>query len=124
MPLTPWTVRIKKEASRQLVFEVWDGAGFHVARSATYPSICKLEAGLAMLMVAAQQSDRAVVERDDIRTAIQPVGRRARVCLDGSLSDGRIQEMLASLSEAVVRDDRSPSEKRFDLSGRLCDLHD
>ena len=119
----PCAIRIKKDAARRLVFEVLDGTGSLLARSAPYPSICKLEAGLAMLMAAAQESDRAVIDRGDSSTAIGPVGRRGRVHVQGNLSRGRIQKLLASVPKAVVRDERSAGERRYDLSGPLCHLH-
>lgn len=123
MTSAPYTVRIKKDATRRLVFEVVDGEGSLLARSAPYSSICKLEAGLALLIAAGQDAGRAVIDRGEIATAIGPGGRRGRVRVTGDLSPNRIREILASLPEAVVSDDRSPGERRYELSGRLCDLH-
>ena len=123
MTPAPCTIRIKKDATRRLVFEVVDRAGLLLARSAPYSSICKLEAGLATLLAAGREADTSVVYRGDTATAIGPVGRRSRVRLMSELSPSRIREILASLPEAVVSDERSPSERRYDLSGWLCDLH-
>lgn len=116
------TIRIKKDAPRCLVFEVMSWSGALLARSAPYASICKLEVGLTVLRAAAEAAEAATIDTDGSTTWVRPGGRRSRVALEGRLAADRISQLLAGLPLAAVVDDRPPSERRADLSGRLCDI--
>jgi hypothetical protein len=124
MTETNQTIRIKKGAPRHLVFEVLDSKGALLARSTPFASICKLEAGLALLVAAARESEAAVINIDGSTTSVTPADRRTRVRFEGTVPPERLRVLFNGLLEAVVVDDRSPSERRKDLSGVLCDLTD
>lgn len=115
-------VRIKKDAPRRLVFEIENSQGVLLARSASYTSICKLEAGLSVLTAAADKAEHAAINTDGETTWVRPEGRRTRVALDGQLGADLIAQVLLGVPSAMVIDDRPASERRADLSGQLCDL--
>jgi hypothetical protein len=116
------TIRIKKHAPHGLIFDVLDPHGALLARSAPYSSICKLEAALDVLRVAAASAESPSVEFKSDFTWLKPRGRRSRVALAGSLPSDHIAYLLIGLRSASVIDDRAPNERRADTSGQLCDL--
>ncbi len=124
MTASKHTIRIKKQATRRLVFEVQDSTGALLARSTPFTSICKLEAGLSVLTAAARESEAAIISVDDNTTSVTPGGRRSRVLLEGKLLPESRRVLLAGVLEAVVVDDRPPNERRIDLSGPVCALTD
>ncbi len=124
MTATKHTIRIKKQATRRLVFEVQGSTGALLARSTPFTSICKLEAGLSVLTAAARESESAIISVDDNTTSVTPAGRRSRVLLEGKLPPEHRRVLFAGILEAVVVDDRPPNERRDDLSGPLCVLTD
>lgn len=124
MTATKQTIRIKKDAPHQLVFEVLDSTGALLARSTPFPSICKLEGGLAVLVAAARKAETAVITIDVSTTTVTPAGRRSRVRLEGALRPEHRRALFGGILEAVVVDDRPPHERRSDLSGPLCELTD
>jgi hypothetical protein len=118
------TIRIKKEAPRRLVFEVLSPSGTLLARSATFASICKLEAALSLLTAAGPAIESAAFGTEGETTWVRPGTRRSRMALEGSLPANRVAQLLTGIPSASVVDDRPPSERRADLSGRRCDLTD
>jgi hypothetical protein len=116
------TFRIKKGGPRQLYFLVDRGADHQIATSETFDTICKLEAGLAVLLEAAKSSGTVVVERDAELTSLGSDGRRLRVRFRGRLDDDGVRELLRGAMTATLIDERPNGQRRADLSGRLCEL--
>jgi hypothetical protein len=116
------TFRIKKGGPRQLYFLVEHGAGHQIATSETFATICKLEAGLAVLLEAAQSPESVVIEHDAEVTSLGSAGRRARVRFRGRLTDDGISGLLRGAMTAALIDERPDGRRRADLSGPLCDF--
>lgn len=121
-PRMTHTIRIKKGGPRSLHFEVDSGAGRGIATSASFDTICLLEAGLSVLVQAAQSPSSVAVEFGAGTTSLGPSKRRMRVRFVGHLDADGIREVLAGALTAVVVDERPSSQRRANLSGRLCDL--
>ena len=116
------TFRIKKGGPRQLYFLVDRGADQRITTSENFHTICKLEAGLAVLLEAAQSPESALVERDAEVTSLGSAGRRMRVRLRGRLDDDGVRELLRGAMTATLIDERPNGQPRADLSGHLCEL--
>jgi hypothetical protein len=102
------------------VFDVVDDAGTMLVSSAPYRTICKLEAGLRVLLDAARAPYDAAIKLIPGAFDIRPSQRRSRVLLSGALPVNSVRAMLSALSEVEVVDARLPTERRIALSGRLC----
>jgi hypothetical protein len=121
-PTMEHTYRVKKGGPRQLYFLVDRGADQQIATSDTFDTICKLEAGLAVLLEVAQFPESAVVERDAEVTSLSSAARRMRVRFRGHLDDDGVSELLRGVMTATLIDERPKGQRRADLSGRLREL--
>jgi hypothetical protein len=116
------TLRIKKDDRRRLVLEVVSSSGALLARTTPYPTICKLEVGLSVLAEAAEAAGTVTFDEDNQVTRVGPRSRRTRIALEGRVEPSDVLQMLEGIPSSLVVDERSPSERRFELSGRLQDL--
>lgn len=116
------TIRVKRRGPQDLYFEVATGAGDPIATSSRFETICRLESGLAVLIAAAQNPERAVMEGDDETTSIGSSSNRKRVQFVGRLTNTLVLDLLSGVDKASVVDERPASQRRADLSGRLCEL--
>lgn len=117
------TIRIKRSGPGKLYFEVYVEGAIPVLTSACYSSICKLEAGLALLFATASSPNDLLVEPDGDATRIGLKDRRGRVPFVGRLAESLVQSAIGTIASAQVVDDRPPEQRRTDLSGSLCDLN-
>jgi hypothetical protein len=117
------TIRIKRSGPGKLYFEVHVEGAIPVLTSAYYSTICKMEAGLALLFAAARSPNHLLVEPHGDATRVGLNDRRGRVPFVGQLSESLVQSTISTIGSAQVIDDRPPEQRRTDLSGRLCDLH-
>jgi hypothetical protein len=117
------TIRIKRSGPGKLFFEVHSEGAIPALTSAHYSTICKMEAGLALLFAAARSPGALRMEPDEGAMRIGLKGKRGRVTFVGQLSESMVQIVMPTIASAHVIDDRPPEQRRADLSGRLCDLH-
>jgi hypothetical protein len=117
------TIRIKRSGPGKLYFEVYVEGAIPVLTSAYYSSICKLEAGLALLFATARSPNDLLVEPDGDATRIGLKDKRGRVPFVGRLVESLVQSAISTIASAQVVDDRPPKQRRTDLSGSLCDLN-
>jgi hypothetical protein len=113
------TIRIKKEATRRLVFEVLNSTGELMARSTSFDSICKREDGLSTLMAAARANEVVTINFDGTVTSLTAAGRKSRVLHEGELHRELASVLLAGILDAVVADHRPTMGRRSDLGGPL-----
>lgn len=117
------TIRIKRSGPGKVFFEVHAEGAIPVLTSAHYRTICKMEAGLALLFAAAHSPSALLIEPGEDAMRIGLKNKRGRVTFDGQLSESMVQSAMSTIASAQVIDDRPPERRRTDLSGRLCDLH-
>lgn len=117
------TIRIKRSGRGKLYFEVYVEGASPVLASGHYSSICKMEAGLALLFAAASSPDDLLVESDEEATRVGLRGKRGRVPFVGRLAETMVRRAICTIASAQVVDDRPPEQRRTDLSGSLCDIN-
>jgi hypothetical protein len=115
------TFCIRMGGPRQLFFLVDRGADLRIATGETFGTICKLEAGLAVLLEVAQSPESAVVERDAGVTSLGSAAR-VRVRFRGRMDDDGVRELLRGAMTTTLIDERPNGQRRADLAGRLCEL--
>jgi hypothetical protein len=116
------TIRIKRREPRSLYFVIEDRAGRQIATSGRFETICRLELGLAVLVQASQKRHLVVIARDDQSTSIRVGSSRKRVRFVSDLTGVCVRDLLAGINSAEVIDERAASQRRTELSGRLCEL--
>lgn len=118
------TIRIKRSGPGRLLFEIHVDGATPLLTSAHYSSICKMEAGLALLVAAARSPSDLLVEpaADTVKVGLKD--KRGRVTFVGQVSETLVQGAMSTIASAQVIDERPPERRRTALSGRLCDLHD
>lgn len=117
------TIRIKRSGPGRLFFEVHAEGAIPLLTSAHYSTICKMEAGLALLVAAARSPSTLLVEPTADTVKIGMKDKRGRVTFVGQISETLVQRAMSTIASAQVIDERPPEQRRTDLSGRLCDLH-
>lgn len=117
------TIRIKRSGPGRLFFEVHSEGVVASLTSAHYSTICKMEAGLALLFAVARSPSALRVEPGEGATRIGLKDRRGRVTFVGRIPESLLLRAISTIASAQVVDDRPPEQRRTDISGRLCDLH-
>jgi hypothetical protein len=115
-------IHIRSVGSSRLVYELRTSAGALVATSAEFPTICRLETGLAALLAASEAMDTVTIEREANLITLVPASGRGRVRLLGEVNETALRDALTGARSSSVVDDRPVGRRRTDLSGRLCDI--
>jgi hypothetical protein len=116
------TIQIKIDALSGLRLKLTRPDGLILAATQPFRTICRLEDALSTLAAILANPASAVTEQALNSTAIKAEGSRRRIHFEGALPEQVVNQILQLSPRSIVVDGRPPTRRRFELSGKLCDL--